>query len=83
MNGWVGGNQLSFDTAIRYLDRDINQGAMVEGVVADHLIRTAFNLSPRKRNFEYSDLLYYWRYGKDREVDFVYSDGTSVKFRSR
>lgn len=89
LNGWVGGNQLSFDTAIRYLDSDINQGAMVEGVVANHLIRLAFNLSPRKRNFEYSDLLYYWRYGKDREVDFVYSDGAGaeipieVKFQNR
>ena len=89
LNGWVGGNRLSFDTAIRYLDSDINQGIMVEGVVANHLIRMAFNISPKKRNFEYSDLLYYWRYGKDREVDFVYSDGADmeipieVKFQSR
>lgn len=79
LNGWIGGNQLSFDTAIRHLDSDINRGIMVEGVVANHLIRMAFNVSPRKRNFEYSDLLYYWRYGKDREVDFVYSDGAGVE----
>lgn len=89
LNGWVGGDRLSFDTATKYLDNDLNQGTLVEGVVANHLIRLAFNISPKKQNFEYSDLLFYWKYGKDREVDFVYNNGIDVetpievKFQSR
>ena len=89
LNGWVGGDQLSFDTATRYLEDDANRGTMVEGVVANHLIRMAFTLSARKQNFEYSDLLFYWKYGSDREVDFVYKDGAGtetpieVKFQNR
>ena len=89
LNGWVGGDQPSFHTATRYLDDNTNRGTMVEGVVANHLIRMAFTTSARKRNFEYSDLLFYWKYHNDREVDFVYSDaaGTEtpieVKFQSR
>lgn len=89
LNGWIGGNQSSFDTAIRYLDNDQNQGTLVEGVVANHLIQLAFNISPKKQNFEYSDLLFYWKYNKDKEVDFVYNNGTDleipieVKFQNR
>lgn len=79
LNGWVGGSRLSFDTAVRHLDINLNQGTLVEGVVADHLIRLAFNVSPKKQNFEYSDLLFYWKYGKDREVDFVYNNGADVE----
>lgn len=89
LNGWVGGDLPSFDAASRHLDEDANRGAMVEGVVANHLARLAFNISPKKQNFEYSDILFYWKYGKDREVDFVYSDGAGtevpieVKFQNR
>ena len=89
LNGWVGGDRPSFDTASRHLDDDANQGTLVEGVVANHLIRLAFNISPKKQNFEYSDILFYWKYGKDREVDFVYSNGVGieapieVKFQNR
>ena len=49
----------------------------------------AFSVSPRKQNFEYTDLLFHWRYGKDKEVDFVYSNGVGteraieVKFQNR
>ena len=89
LNGWVGGDQLSFDTATKYLEDDANRGTMVESVVANHLIRMAFTVSSRKQNFEYSDLLFHWKYGNDREVDFVYSDGTGtetpieVKFQNK
>ena len=89
LNGWVVGDQLSFDTATRYLEDDTNRGTMIESVVANHLIRMAFTISTKKQNFEYSDLLFHWKYGNDREVDFVYSDGTGtetpieVKFQNR
>ena len=89
LNGWVGGNHLSFDTATKYLEDDANRGTMIESVVANHLIRMAFTISAKKQNFEYSDLLFHWKYGNDREVDFVYSDGTGtetpieVKFQNR
>ncbi|MYG33522.1 MAG: ATP-binding protein [Cenarchaeum sp. SB0677_bin_16] len=89
LNGWVGGDRPSFDIATSYLDDDTNQGTLVEGVVANHLIRLAFSISSKKQNFEYSDILYYWRYGKDKEVDFVYNDGDGtevpieVKFQNR
>lgn len=79
LNGWVGGNVQSFDTAIRYVGNDTNLGRLVEGVVANHLIRLAFNVSSRRQNFEYSDVLFHWRYGKDREVDFVYDDQAGIK----
>ena len=59
LNGWVGGDQPSFDTATRYLEDDTNRGTMIEGVVANHLIRMAFAVSARKQNFEYSDLLFH------------------------
>ena len=58
-------------------------------MVANHLIRLAFNISSKKQNFEYSDILFYWKYGNDREVDFVYNDGAGtevpieVKFQNR
>ena len=74
LNGWLGGDQMFFDVAMRYLDDDSNQAKLVEGVVANHLIRMAFNKSPKKQNFEYSNLLFYWRYGPNREVDFVYNN---------
>ena len=88
LNGWVGGDRPSFDVAARHIDNDMNQGILVESVVASHLIRLAFDLSPKKQNFEYSDLLFYWRHGRGREVDFVYSSGGNevpieVKFQNR
>lgn len=79
LNGWTGGDQPSFDIATRYLDSRSNRGIMVEGVVADHLIKLAFSMSPKRQNFEYSDLLFHWRYCKDREVDFVYSNGAGAE----
>lgn len=61
---------------------------MVEGIVASHLIRMAFRRSPKKPWFLYSNYLAYWRYGPEKEVDFVYSDGRvevpiEVKFGGR
>ena len=89
LNGWIGGDMNTFDAAVKHLDDDSNVGRLVEGVVADHLVRMAFSVSPRKQNFEYTDILFHWRYGKGREVDFVYSNGAGteraieVKFQNR
>jgi len=74
LSGWQSGLK-SFDVCKKILEDPIKQGALVEGVIGDHLIRLAFNISPKKQNFVYSNVLYYWRYGKDKEVDYVYNDG--------
>ena len=78
LNGWISGD-LSFNASIKHIESDMNQGILVEGLVANHLIRLAFNISPKKQNFEYSDLLFHWRYYKDKEVDFVYNNGIGVE----
>jgi len=73
LNGWINGMS-SFELSQKFLEETSNQGAVVEGIVADHLIRMAFNLSPKKQNFVYENVLYHWRYGKEKEVDFIYND---------
>ena len=86
LNGWIGGGLPSFDIATRYIDNDMNQGVLVENVVANHLIWLAFDLSPKKQFFEYFDLLFHWKCGK-KGVDFVYKGvdevPIDVKFQNR
>lgn len=78
MNGWVNSKR-SFELSESYLENAANQGAMVEGVVADHLIRLAFLLSQKKQTFDYSNYVFNWRYGVDRELDFVLYDGNGLE----
>jgi predicted AAA+ superfamily ATPase len=60
-----------------FLKDERNQANLLEGVVADHLVRLAFSLSLQKHLFEYRNSLYFWRSKKDREVDFVLVDHRS------
>ncbi len=67
-----------FDTSSKYLDHDDNKGVLVESIVANHLVRLAFNSSPNKQNFDHHYRLFY--YTEDgKEVDFVYYDGDKIE----
>ena len=86
-NGW-NTQELNFESCLRYLEDDANQGHVVEGVTADHLIRLAFASSKKKQMFDYRNHVFYWKDRKGREVDFVLHDlaGTlpiEVKFKNR
>lgn len=69
--------------------KDDNRGKMVEGIVANHLIRLAFALVENKQLFDYNNNVFFWSGEKDKEVDFVlYVDGTvevpiEVKYRQK
>lgn len=85
-NGWMSQVE-SFDLSMQYLQHEYNQGKIVEGIVADHLIRLAFTLSKKKRTFRYHDHIFYWKNSGGKEVDFVLSVGDTevpieVKFRN-
>lgn len=74
LHGWAVRTE-AYYAGQKFLGDEKNLGHMVEGVVAGHLIRAAFRRSPQKPWFRYSNYLAYWRYGPEREVDFVYNDG--------
>lgn len=78
LNGWTSG-QSSFDAAARHVESERNLGIMVEGVVTNHLIRLAFTRSWKKPNFDYQDVLFHWKYGMEKEVDFIYNDGSGLE----
>jgi len=86
-NGWMSPDD-SFDTSMRCLEDESNQGSVVEGIVGDHLIRLAFARSTKKQTFDDSNHVFYWRDDKSREVDFILHEGAGVevpievKFRS-
>jgi len=87
LNSWVSGAE-SFDASRQFVERAENQGKMVEGIVANHMIRLAFMRSPKQQTFDYSSHVYYWKYGRG-EVDLIYNDGRGaeipieVKFQNR
>jgi len=62
---------------------------IVEGMVADHLIRLAGDTASNPQRFSYSRRVFFWSDRKGREVDFVfYKDGEfevpiGVKYRNR
>lgn len=60
------------------MEQPHNQGRLVEGIVANHLIRLAFLRSRKKRTFVGSNHVHYWRNGGS-EVDLVYNDGAGVE----
>lgn len=70
----------TFEASLDFVDNEKNQGSIIEGIVADHLIRWAFTLSSKKQTFDYYNHVFYWKDEKNREVDFVLSgvDGMEV-----
>ena len=87
-NDWMAPDD-DLHAAVRYRQDEGNQGKMVEGIVADHLIRWAFCASTRKQSFQYNNHIFYWKDKVGHEVDFVYDDGDTiqvpieVKFRNK
>ena len=76
-NGWTRSAGY-FDTSAKYMDCDDNKGSLVEGIVANHLTRLAFNAARNKQDFDpHYRLFYYVEDGK--EVDFVYYDGEGIE----
>ena len=61
----------NFGASLDYVDQEDNQGKIIEGVTADHLIRWAFVLSNKKQTFDYYNHVFYWKDKSNREVDFV------------
>lgn len=70
MHAWSSGKK-PFDLTQQLLQDSQKVGALVEGIVANHLIRCAFGFAEQKEFFEYTNQLFYWRSDKQREVDFV------------
>ena len=69
LRAWASGRDPYEQTIQCCKDPQLVSG-LVEGVVADHLIRWAFGESRQKAFFDYSNTLFHWRSEK-REVDFV------------
>lgn len=69
-NTWLGTKD-PFQLAEDYLSKETNQSHMVEGVIADHLIRWAFSLAENKHGFDYTNQVLFWKDDKGKEVDFV------------
>lgn len=61
----------AYSDSIDFLRDERNLATLLEGVVADHMIRLCFAFSKQKHLFEYRNALFYWKSRKDREVDFV------------
>ena len=85
--GW-GSSQASFDVAEKFLADEANLGCVVEGAVADHLIRWAFAVADSQIEFDYANHVFFWKDQNNREVDFVlYKEGRyeipiEVKYRN-
>ncbi len=77
-NGWTSPNA-NFETALTYLEDEINQSKIVGGIVGDHLVRLAFATSKKKQTFDYHDHVFYWKDDKNREVDFVLYNGSDIE----
>lgn len=78
LNGWIS-NTGSFKLSHSFVENEANQGTLVEGIIGDHLIRLAFALSSKKQTFDYANFLFFWKYGKEEEVDYVFNDGTTIE----
>ena len=70
MNAWVNGGD-PYEESLRFLRKEENKGLLVEGVIADHMVRLAFQLSKQKQLFDYEKVLHYWKSSAQYEVDFV------------
>ena len=87
-HGWIK-PQGNFEVSLKHIQDEKNQSEIIEGIVADHLIRWSFALSDKKQTFNYFNHVFYWKDDKNREVDFILYDGNSietpieVKFRNK
>ena len=77
-NGWMSAKD-SFTTSLDYIHEEVNQGRIIEGITADHLIRLAFTLNKKKQTFDYSNHVFYWKDKNKKEVDFVLYDGQDIE----
>lgn len=56
------------ESSLEYLTNPIHKGGMLEGIVANHLVRLAFMLTGKKSTFDHHLHVFYWRDAKSREV---------------
>ncbi len=69
--GWIHGTSDYFQLSQDYLVNEVEKSKMIEMIVAGHLIRCLYNLSPSDV-FSHRDRLFFWKSkGTGREVDFV------------
>lgn len=67
-----------FRLSLDYLKDAETQGRVIENIVADHIIRLAFNKTEAKITFDYHNSVFYWKGQDNREVDFIVKDDNSV-----
>ena len=67
------------ESSLEYLASPNHKGSMLEGIVANHLVRLAFVLTGKKSTFDHHSHVFYWRDAKSREVDFVLDDGGEMR----
>ncbi|RNJ78872.1 MAG: ATP-binding protein [Nitrosopumilus sp. B06] len=77
-NGWTNTAD-NFTTSLKSIEDETIQGKIMEGIVADHLIRWAFRYSKKVQTFSYTDHVFYWKDDKNREVDFILYDGDTIE----
>lgn len=85
-NGWSASKDY-FDVSSEYLDSSKGKSVLIEGIIANHLTRFAFNASSSKQNFDYHYKVFY-HVENGHEVDFVYDNGKivvpiEVKYRNK
>ena len=66
-------------SSMEYLELPENRGGMLEGIVANHLMRLALLLTKKKSAFDPHQHVFYWRGSKAREVDFVLDVGRQAR----
>ncbi|RNJ80347.1 MAG: ATP-binding protein [Nitrosopumilus sp. B06] len=85
-NSW-NSTDYSFETSLKYVENPENQGKIAEGVVANHLVRWAFEHGNKKQMFNPLNHVLCWKDKNNREVDFVlrydkYEVPIEVKFKN-
>ena len=78
LRGWAA-EPAAQESSIEFLDRAENGDRMLECIVANHLIRLASELTPKKSTFDHRDHIFHWADKKRREVDFVFDAGRGTK----
>ncbi len=71
-------NEKPFGFSLKFLENPIGKSKLVENIVGDHLIRLAFNFSPAKPTFDYTNSVFYWKGREDREVDFIVRENKNL-----
>ena len=75
---WTGASDM-LDSSIKFMSDAENRGRMLECVVANHLIRLAFDMTTKKSTFDHHDHVFYWTDKRQREVDFVMDDRSGTR----